>query len=133
MSKQICVWTALIRLTSCQQEILLDTKGQYMRELSFIAGNATIKQHQKEILLDTKEQCMMESHFLAGNATIKQHKKEVLLDTKRQHMKELDFHAGIVLNNILLGKIWQSTKEIYIFNSPAWQKVCTLYENIEKL
>ena len=43
-------------------------------------------------------------------------------------MKELDSHAGIVINNTLLGKILQSTKDIYINNGPAWLKVCVLDE-----
>ena len=59
---------------------------------------------------------MKESNILLGNATIKQHQKEILLDTKGQHMKELDSHAGIVISNILLGIILQSTKGIYMYN-----------------
>ena len=43
-----------------------------MKESNFLAGNATIKQHQKEILLNTKGQYMKESFILAGNETIKQ-------------------------------------------------------------
>ena len=59
---------------------------------------------------------MKESNILVGNAPIKQQQKEVLLDIKGQHMKELDSHEGIVINNILLGKILQSKST---FNSPA--------------
>ena len=65
---------------------------------------------------------MRESNILANNATIKQNQKEILLNTKGQYMKELDSHAGIAINNILLEQILQSTKEIYIHISPAWQK-----------
>ena len=66
---------------------------------------------------------MKESNILMGFATIKQHQKDVLRNRKGQNMKELDSHAGIVINNIPLGQILQSTKEIYIHNSPASQKV----------
>ena len=68
---------------------------------------------------------MKESNILVGNAIIKQQQKEVLLSTKGQYMKELDTNAGIVINNILLRETLQSIKEIYIYNSLAWQKVCT--------
>ena len=47
---------------------MLDTKGQYMKEVNILVGNVTIKQHQKEILLNTKGQYMTESNILAGNA-----------------------------------------------------------------
>ena len=67
---------------------------------------------------------MKESNILVGNATIKQRQKEILLNTKVQYMKELDSYAGIVNNNIHLGQILKSTKEIYILNSPGWHKVC---------
>ena len=75
----------------------------------------------------------MESNTLVGNAAIKQHQKEILMNTKGQYMKELDSRAGIVLNNTLLGQILKSTKEIYIYKSPARQEVCPLnvYFNIE--
>ena len=59
-----------------------------------------------------------------GNATIKQQQKEVSLKTKGQYMNELDSHTGIVINNILLWQILQSTKKIYIIYSQALQKVC---------
>ena len=62
---------------------------------------------------------MKESNILADNATIKQQQRAILLDIEGQHIKKLDSHAHIVINNILLGKILQSTKEIYIYNSPA--------------
>ena len=48
-------------------------------------------------------------------------------------MKELDSHAGIVIKNILLEEILKSTKEIYIFDSPAWQvsaNMNTIKQNI---
>ena len=63
---------------------------------------------------------MKESNILVNNATIKQQQKQILLNTKGWHMKELDSHADIVINNIPLGHILQGTKEIYIYNSPAW-------------
>ena len=53
-----------------------------------MALKITIDQHQKEILLTTKGQYMKESNILAGNATIKQHRKEILPDIKGQYMKE---------------------------------------------
>ena len=56
----------------------------------------------------------MESNIVADNATIKQQHKEVLLDTKGQYMMELDYHAVSVISYILLRKILQSTKKIYI-------------------
>ena len=79
---------------------------------------------------------MKESNIHVGNATIKQQKKEVFVNTKGQYMKELDSHAGIVSDSILLGKILQSTKEIFIHDSPARQKVVlrmnTIKYNIKK-
>ena len=90
-----------------------------MKESNILPSNAAIKQHQKVILLHTKGQYMKESNTLAGNTTIKQQQRAVLLNTKGWHMKELDSHAYIVINNILLGQILQSTKEIYIYNLPA--------------
>ena len=62
---------------------------------------------------------MKESNILVGNAMIKQQQKEVFVNTEEHYMKELDSHAGIVINNIPVGQILQSTKEIYIYNSPA--------------
>ena len=68
-------------------------------------GNATIKQHQKEILLNTKGQYMKESNILVDNATIKQHQKEVLIDTKGQYMKESNTLADNAGNISLQGEI----------------------------
>ena len=59
---------------------------------------------------------MKESNIFADNATIKQQQRAILLDIKGQHMKELDSNAGIVINNLVLGQILQSNKEIYIYN-----------------
>ena len=59
---------------------------------------------------------MKESNILADNATIKQQQRAILLDIKGQHMKELDSNAGILINNLVLGQILQSNKEIYIYN-----------------
>ena len=49
-------------------------------------------QHQQEVLLNIKGQYMKESNTLAGNAIIKQQQKEILLNTKEKYMKELDSH-----------------------------------------
>ena len=106
----------------------MNTKGQYMKESNILVSNATIKQYQKKVLLNTKAQYMKESNSPPGSATIKQQQKEIWLNTKGQYMKELDFYAGIVINDILLWEILQSTKEIYICNSLAWQKVCAYNE-----
>ena len=76
-----------------------------------LVSNAIIKLHQKEILLDTKGQYMKESNILVSNATMKQLQRAILLDIKGQDMKELDSHEGIVISNILLGNILQHTKE----------------------
>ena len=76
-----------MQLSSNIKDILLDTKGQYMKESDTLAGNAIIKQQQRDILLNTKGQCMKESCILAANATIKQHQKDILLNTKGQYMK----------------------------------------------
>ena len=61
-------------------------EGQYM--------NATIKQIQRGILLNKKGQYMKDSNTLAGNATIKRHPKEILLNTKGQYTKASNNHAG---------------------------------------
>ena len=57
-----------------------------------LAGNGIIKQLQRELLLNTKGQYIKESNTLAGNAIIKQQQKEILLNTKEKYMKELDSH-----------------------------------------
>ena len=44
-----------------------------------IAGNVTMKQLQREVLLDTKGQYMKVSNTLEGNATIKEQQKKDLL------------------------------------------------------
>ena len=64
-------------------------------------GNATIKQHLKEILLNTKGHYMKELNTFAGNVTIKQLQREVLLNTKGQYMKESNTLAGNAGNNLL--------------------------------
>ena len=84
-----------------------------MKDSNILAGNVTIKQYQKDNLLNN----MKESNILVDNATIKQHPNEILLNTKGQHMKEFDSIADIVINNIFLGQILQSTKKIYIFKN----------------
>ena len=61
----------------------------------------TIKQHQRGILLNIKGQCMKEANILPSNAAIKQHQKEVFLNTKEWHMKELDSHTGVTISIIL--------------------------------
>ena len=93
-----------------------------MKESNIHVGNATIEQHQRGILLNTKGQYMKVSNIHVSNVTIKQHQKEILLNTKGQCMNEFDFHAGIVLRNLLPGIILQSTKDIYIYDSPSSKK-----------
>ena len=60
-------------------------EGQYM--------NATIKQIQRGILLNKKGQYMKDSNTLAGNATIKRHPKEILLNTKGQYKRVSNTNA----------------------------------------
>ena len=80
-TKKGSTWRSQISLSAThdfkqqQQDILLNTKEQSMKESNILVGNATIKQRQKEILLNTKGQYMKESNTLAGNATIKQQEK----------------------------------------------------------
>ena len=52
-------------------------------------GNATIKQHQKGILLDTKGQYMKESNTLADNATNNLIGRVVQLNTKGHYIRDL--------------------------------------------
>ena len=73
---------------SMMRQLLLNTKGKYMKESNTLAGNASIKQLQMDILLKTKGQYLKESNSLAGNATNKQHQKAILQDTKRKDMRE---------------------------------------------
>ena len=40
--------------------LILNIKGKHMKESSTLAGNVTIKQHRKEILLSTKGQYIKE-------------------------------------------------------------------------
>ena len=70
-----------------------------MMELVTVANYATIKQTQQEVLLNIKGQYMRESNILAGNATIKQQQREVLQRTKKQYMKELNTLANSAGNN----------------------------------
>ena len=49
----------------------LNVASFIMKESNILAYIATFKQHQKEILLDTKGQNMKESNTLAANATTK--------------------------------------------------------------
>ena len=65
--------------------MLIDTAGQFMKELDIFAGYAIIKQHKREVLPITKGHCMMESNIHASNAAIKQPQKEDLLNTKGQY------------------------------------------------
>ena len=65
--------------------VLLNTKGQYMKESNILVGNVIIKQQQKKILLNTEG--------VVNNATIEQHQKEILLDTKGQYMTESNILA----------------------------------------
>ena len=48
-----------------------------MKELNTLANNANIKQLQREVLLDTKGQYMKASNTLAVNAVIEQLQKEI--------------------------------------------------------
>ena len=50
----------LVATKLLQRDILLDIKGQYMKESNTNAGNAIIKQLQREVLLNTKGQYMKE-------------------------------------------------------------------------
>ena len=58
--------------------IMLNTKGQYMKDSNILAGNAPIKQLQNLVLLNIKEQYMKESNTLANNAAIKHLQREIL-------------------------------------------------------
>ena len=92
MTKNAHFWakncrTADLKLTTtlnCQNkmEILLNTKGQFMKESNTLVGYAIIKQLTSLILLNTKGQYMKESNTLAGYVTIKQQQREVLLNIK---------------------------------------------------
>ena len=53
-----------------------------------LANNAIIKQLKSQVLLNTKGQYMKESNTLAGIVIMKQLQKEVLFNIKGQYMKE---------------------------------------------
>ena len=57
------------------------------KELNTLAGNAIFKQLQSTILLNIKGEYMKESKTLAGNANIKQQQSPILLNIKGQYMK----------------------------------------------
>ena len=76
---------------SLKREILLNTKGEYMKESNTLVGKNSLK---KEILVRTKGQYMMVSNTHAGNANIKQHLKEVLQDITMQYMKGVSNLVG---------------------------------------
>ena len=59
-----------------------------MKKSNTLAGNATRNLQIQELLLNTKEQYMRESNILAGNATKNLHKREILRDTKGQSMED---------------------------------------------
>ena len=98
-----------------QREILLNIKGEYMKESNILVGNAACNSRTREILLNTKGQYMKESNSLAANATIKQVQRPFLLNTKGQYMKESSTLANIVASNTLVGQISDGTKEKCIF------------------
>ena len=50
------------------REMLLYTKGQYMKESNTLAAYVTIKQLQRDIWLNTEGLYMKELNTLAGNA-----------------------------------------------------------------
>ena len=74
-----------VTFNQIQDELLLDTKGEYMKESNILA---IIKQVLKGHLLDTKEQFMIGSNTLAHYATIMHLQKEIWFNIKGLYMKE---------------------------------------------
>ena len=64
-----------VTIKQLQRVILLNTKGQYIKESYIPAGSAT----EMEVWFNTKGHIMMESSILAGNVTIKPLQIEVWL------------------------------------------------------
>ena len=73
-------------------------------------GNVTMKQLQREVLINTKGQYMKVLNILAGNVTMKQLQREILLKTKGQYMKESNTIVGNAANNFLRRKILRNIK-----------------------
>ena len=74
-------------------EVLLNTKGQYMKESNILEANATIKQQQKELLLNTKGLYMKESNIVVDNVTIKQLQSNLAVHKRAVH-EGLKFPCG---------------------------------------
>ena len=90
-------------------------KRQYMKESNSSAINVIMKQLRRKVLLNTKGQCMKESNSLADNSpainvTNKHLRWEVLLNTKRQYMKWSNILVGSAGYNYLGKDILQHTK-----------------------
>ena len=73
----------------------------YMKGLDTLAGYAVIKQLQSHILLNTKGQLIKESNTFADNVTIKQLQSHALVNTKGQYMKESNTLVSNVDDNFL--------------------------------
>ena len=73
-------------------------------------SNATIKQHQKEILLDTKGQYMKESNTLASYVANTFRRREIWIHTKGQYIKESNTFADNAKNISLQKEVWLNTK-----------------------
>ena len=61
---------------------MLDTKGQYMKESSILAGNATNNILIRNILPNTKRHSIKESNILAGNVSYNFLGRQVLINIK---------------------------------------------------
>ena len=91
--KESNILVSNVAYNSLRREVLLNTKGHYMKESNTIVGNATIKQSNtpvgiaandsmmRQLLQNTKGKYMKESNTLADNATRNIHEGEILLDT----------------------------------------------------
>ena len=70
----------------CRSTVLLNTKGQFMKESSILERNAVDNFLLKEVLLNTKGQSMKKSNIHAGNAANNLLVRDNLLNIKGQYM-----------------------------------------------
>ena len=59
----------------------------HKKQTNILAGIEDIGQLQRKVLLDTKGQYIKESYMLAGSAFIKQLQKKIMLYTKGQYVR----------------------------------------------
>ena len=93
-----------------------------MEESNTLSWTATIKQLKREIMLKTKGQYMKESNTLTGNANNNFHGRHVLLNTKGKYMRDFNAQQRISrCNSKNNQKIVQNLLECNLFNNNPFE------------